>query len=91
MDCILALTSTAHTARALDYLPNIIYKSIRTDYMRSIAPITEGCARFKVIRVDYMSGFLVDRAVPEATSANTVSLSPLGGRRQIRVAQSGLP
>ena len=44
-----------------------------TDYMGPITPVAESGARFIIIGVDYMSRFLVARAVPEATSANTVS------------------
>ena len=44
-----------------------------TDYIGPITPVAEGGARFIIIGVDYMSRFLVARAVPEATSANTVS------------------
>ena len=88
---ILALTPTANTARGLDCLLTITYKSIRTDYMESITPLAKGGARFEVIRVDYISEFLATRAVPKATFAIIMSLFPIGGRRQIRTAQSGLP
>ena len=43
------------------------------DYMGPITPVAESGARFIIIGVDYMTRFLVARAVPEATSANTVS------------------
>ena len=41
--------------------------------MGPFTPVVNSGARFIIIGVDYMSRFLVARAVPEATSANTVS------------------
>ena len=45
----------------------------RTDYIGPIIPVAESGARFIIVGVDYILRFLVARAVPKATSANTVS------------------
>ena len=42
--------------------------------MGAITPVAESGAGLIIIVVDYMSRFLVARVVPEATSANTMSL-----------------